>query len=125
MIRIPIHNQAPIHDRGVRGQDGPDQRAPGQGGSVTVVTLVVIALAVVTCVATTRIGAGLVTHRRASAVADVTALAAATGGPGAASTVADANRADLIVLEEVGGVWLVSVVQDRVIAESAARLESG
>ncbi len=115
MTRIPIHNQAPIHD----------QRIHGQGGSVTVVTLVVIAFAVVTCVATTRIGGALVSHRHASAVADVTALAAATGGPDAANTVAEANRADLIVVEQVGGAWLVSIVQDRIIAGAAARLESG
>ncbi len=124
LIRIPIRTQGGP-DREIPSHRVPDERVPNQGGSVTVVTLVVIALAVVTCVATTRVGAALVSHRRASAVADVTALAAATGGTDVASAVAEANRAEVIALKQVGGVWSVSVVRERITAESAARLESG
>jgi hypothetical protein len=81
-------------------------------GQATVLLLAVVALTVVTMVATAHFASRVATRDRAQAAADAAALAGTTGGRPAAAQLAAANGAVLVAFAVVGEAVQVTVVID-------------
>lgn len=97
----------------------PDARR--ERSSATVLMLVVVVVAVASAVIVARFGAHVASVERASATADVAALAAVTGGDSASEEVARANGADLGSIQRRGAVVVVRVERDGHAALAAAQ----
>lgn len=97
----------------------------GEGGQVLPVFALVLFLAAGACVVVARIGAAAAARAQASATADMSALAGAVDGRGAAVAVASANGGRVARFERVGGDVRVGVEVGPAVASARARLDGG
>lgn len=82
---------------------------PRDAGSATLLVLMVVALAVTSLLAASRLTEQLTDHTRAATAADAAALAGVTGGRPAAGEAAERNGARLVSFRVLGADVLVEV----------------
>ena len=102
-------------------QRTPLQRTPTERGSVTLIVVAGLATAITLALGVVRLGDVAAGQARADAVADLTALAAVTGGDAGAQQVARSNGASITAQRRVGSTEVVTVSLAGRSAMAAAR----